>query len=215
MNRDQSNFIQQCIANDILMFGEFTLKSGRISPYFFNAGKFSSGCLLGQLAKHLGSLILEELGTDLMLFGPAYKGIPIAAATAVSISERINADIPYAYNRKEAKDHGEGGKTVGAPLCGQVVIIDDVVTAGTSVYESSEIISSAGAKLAAIVTVLDRQEKADGHAWSTRQILQQKLKIPVLSLIKLNDLVQYMNSRQSMQSHLEAITAYREKYGAD
>ena len=195
------------------MFGEFTLKSGRISPYFFNAGKFSNGYLLGQLARHLGSLIVEELGTDLMLFGPAYKGIPIVAATAMDIAQRFDTKVEYAFNRKEAKDHGEGGRTVGAPVSGQVVILDDVITAGTSVYESLQAISAAAARLRAIVTVLDRQEKIEGNSLSAVQALRDELKVPALSLIKLDDLVQYIESDSSLQCHLEAMNTYRKQYG--
>ncbi len=214
MHQDRSQFIRLCIANEILIFGEFTLKSGRISPYFFNAGKFSNGYLLGQLAANLGSLIIRELGTDLMLFGPAYKGIPIAAATAINISGCTGTEIKYAYNRKEAKDHGEGGSTVGAPISGPVVILDDVVTAGTSVYQSLEVIKRAGAALYAIVTVLDRQEKAENASLSTASILGAKLNVPVLSLIKLDDLVHHIEADQSLQSHLESMNSYRDQYGA-
>ena len=214
MNQAQSQFIKLCIANEILVFGDFTLKSGRISPYFFNAGKFSNGYLLGQLATHLGSLIIRKLGTDFMLFGPAYKGIPIAAATAISISEHSGTEIKYAYNRKEAKDHGEGGNTVGAPISGHVVILDDVVTAGTSIYESLEVIELAGADLCAIVTVLDRQEKAESTSWSTAQTLREKLNVPVLSLIKLDDLVSYIESDQSLKNHIATMNNYRNQYGA-
>ncbi len=213
MSQAQSQFIKLCIANEILVFGDFTLKSGRISPYFFNAGKFSNGYLLGQLASHLGSLIIRELGTDFMLYGPAYKGIPIAAATAINISERSGTEIKYAYNRKEAKDHGEGGNTVGAPISGHIVILDDVVTAGTSAYESLEVIEQAGASLCAIVTILDRQEKAENTPLSTAQILRDRLNVPVLSLIRLDDLVEYIETDQSLKSHLEAMNRYRDQYG--
>ncbi|MCY4051037.1 MAG: orotate phosphoribosyltransferase [Gammaproteobacteria bacterium] len=215
MNQEQSQFIKLCIANEVLIFGEFTLKSGRISPYFFNAGKFSNGYLLGQLATHLGSLIIKELGADLMLFGPAYKGIPIAAATAVNISERSGEEIKYAYNRKEVKDHGEGGNLVGAPIHGNVLILDDVITAGTSVYESLEVIKVAGATLCGIVTVLDRQEKSNSASLSTAQILRNKLNVPVLSLIKLNDLVRYIEANQSLQNHLTKMNNYRKQFGAN
>jgi len=214
VNQDQSQFIELCIASGILVFGEFTLKSGRISPYFFNAGKFSNGYLLGQLAAHLGSLIIRELGTDFMLFGPAYKGIPIAAATAISISGQSGTEIKYAYNRKEAKDHGEGGSTVGAPISGRVVILDDVITAGTSVYESLELIEQAGATLCAIVMVLDRQETMEGASMSTARTLRDTLNVPVLPLIKLDDLVSYIESDQSLNSHLEVMNRYRNQYGA-
>ncbi|MXZ82004.1 MAG: orotate phosphoribosyltransferase [Gammaproteobacteria bacterium] len=215
MKQTRPEFIKLCISNEILMFGDFRLKSGRSSPYFFNAGKFSDGLMLGQLADHLGAFIVENLGIDLMLYGPAYKGIPIAAATAVNISKRCNTAMAYAYNRKEAKNHGEGGNTVGAPIRGPVVVIDDVITAGTSVHESLEVISAAGATLRAVVTILDRQETADGSTLSTAQILENELNVPVLSLIRLDDLVQYLESDPSCRGHLTAMNAYREKYGVE
>ncbi len=215
MNQKQTQFIKLCIANEVLIFGEFTLKSGRISPYFFNAGKFSNGYLLGQLATHLGSMIHKKLGLDLMLFGPAYKGIPIAAATAVNISERTGTEIMYAYNRKEIKNHGEGGSTVGAPIHGNVLILDDVITAGTSVYESLAVIEATGATLCGIVTILDRQEKSNGSSLSTAQILRDRLKVPVLSLIKLDDLVRFIEADRSLNTHLEKMNNYRDQYGAD
>ncbi len=209
----QTDFLNLCVENEILMFGEFTLKSGRTSPYFFNAGKFDSGALLAQLASCYGRLIHDSLGSDIMLYGPAYKGIPLAAATAVQMSEKLNVNVNYAFNRKEAKDHGEGGNIVGAPLSGNVVVIDDVITAGTSVNESADIIRQAGASLHAIVIALDRQEIADGETRSAVQKIEDRLGVPVLSLIKLEDLVVYLQSTAEFRKHLRQIEDYRNLYG--
>jgi len=213
MNDYQSRFLELCIQNEILLFGEFTLKSGRISPYFFNAGRFDNGLLLSQLASSYGRLISDNLGTDIMLYGPAYKGIPLAAATAVQMSEKQHINIPYAFNRKEAKDHGEGGNIVGSPLSGKVVVIDDVITAGTSVSESAEIIHSAGAELHAIVIALDRQEIADGDSLSAVKKVEDRYGAPVLSLLKLENLVEYIRDSSKFQNYFESIDAYRTRYG--
>ena len=213
MNDYQSRFLELCIENEILLFGEFTLKSGRVSPYFFNAGRFDNGLLLSQLASSYGQLISENLGEDIMLYGPAYKGIPLAAATAVQMAEKQNINIPYAFNRKETKDHGEGGNIVGAPLSGKVVVIDDVITAGTSVNESVEIIQSAGAKLHAIVIALDRQEVADGDTLSAVKKVEDRYGAPVLSLIKLENLVEYIRSSTKFEKHFDSINDYRTRYG--
>ena len=213
MNDYQSRFLELCIENEILLFGEFTLKSGRVSPYFFNAGRFDNGLLLSQLASSYGQLISENLGEDIMLYGPAYKGIPLAAATAVQMAEKQNINIPYAFNRKETKDHGEGGNIVGAPLSGKVVVIDDVITAGTSVNESVEIIQSAGANLHAIVIALDRQEVADGDTLSAVKKVEDRYGAPVLSLIKLENLVEYIRSSTKFEKHFDSINDYRTRYG--
>jgi orotate phosphoribosyltransferase len=213
MNDYQSDFLELCIENEILLFGEFTLKSGRISPYFFNAGRFDNGLLLSQLASSYARLISDNLGSDIMLYGPAYKGIPLAAATAVQMSEKQNINVPYAFNRKEAKDHGEGGNIVGAPLSGKVVVIDDVITAGTSVNESAEIIKSAGAELHAIVIALDRQEIADGDILSAVKKVEDRYGAPVLSLIKLENLVEYIRNSVKFEKYFDSIDAYRTRYG--
>ena len=213
MEKYQTEFLELCIANDVLMFGNFTLKSGRVSPYFFNAGKLNNGMLLEKLASSLAQLIIKEFGSSVMLYGPAYKGIPIVAATALQISALYRITVDYAYNRKETKDHGEGGNLVGAPLRGNVIIVDDVITAGTSVNESVKIIGDSGARLLAIVTILDRQETVDHGQQSAVQILQKKLQIPVLSFIKLNNLVEYLSSTDTFQDYFPVITAYRRKYG--
>ena len=213
MNDYQSRFLELCIENDILLFGEFTLKSGRISPYFFNAGRFDNGLLLSRLASSYARLISDNLGSDIMLYGPAYKGIPLAAATAVQMSEKQDINIPYAFNRKEAKDHGEGGNIVGAALSGKVVVIDDVITAGTSVNESVEIIQAAGATLHAIVIALDRQEVADGDTLSAVRKIEDRYGAPVLSLIKLENLVEYIQHSPEFEHYYDSINAYCTRYG--
>ena len=209
----QVDFLELCLENDILLFGEFTLKSGRVSPYFFNAGKFDNGRLLEQLTVGYARLIAENLGSRVMLYGPAYKGIPLAAATAVSLSRRHGLEIDYAYNRKEAKDHGEGGITVGADIRGEVVIVDDVITAGTSVCESARIIRQAGARVRAAVIALDRQEVAPGKRLSAVQEVEDRLGISVYSLIQLETLIEYLEATGQFSSHIPRIAAYREEYG--
>lgn len=213
MTNSSSSFLELCIKNEILLFGEFTLKSGRVSPYFFNAGKFDNGHLLSQLASNYADIIFNNLGTDIMLYGPAYKGIPLAAATAVQISEKHNLNLNYAFNRKETKDHGEGGIIVGAPLQGRVVVIDDVITAGTSVNESVEIIEAAGAQLHAIVIALDREEVADGDQVSAVKKVEDRYSVPVLSLLKLRSLVDYIKQSDSLNKHYAAISEYQDRYG--
>ena len=209
----QREFLQLCIQNQILMFGEFTLKSGRISPYFFNAGKFSNGHLLTELARCYAQLISTQVDGPYMLYGPAYKGIPLAAATAVQLYQHCDVNIPYAFNRKEIKDHGEGGLLVGAALNQDVIIIDDVITAGTSVSESVEIIEQAGAKLKAIVIAVDRQEIADGESMSAVQIVEKRYDVPVLSLLKLDHLIEYIGNSADHREFHDAICDYRAKYG--
>ena len=213
MHDHRHRFIRTCINNDILRFGEFTLKSGRISPYFFNAGLFNDGGLLAELASQYARAIASELDGGYMLYGPAYKGIPIVAATAVQLFRDHGLTVPYAFNRKEAKDHGEGGLIVGAPLRGDVVILDDVITAGTSVNESMEIIDSAGATPRAIVIALDRQETADGNTSSAVQLVEERYRVPVISLIALEDLVSYLKGSGEMKQHHDAIQRYRDAYG--
>jgi orotate phosphoribosyltransferase len=214
MKYDKQKFITLCIDNRILRFGEFRLKSGRISPYFFNAGLFDNGHLLGQLSAYYAALINQQLKQPYMLYGPAYKGIPLAAATAIQLASHHGVTIEYAFNRKEAKDHGEGGNIVGASLKGDVVIIDDVITAGTSVSESVEIIASAGAKPAAVVIALDRQEIAGDTNLSAVQSVQKNLKIPVYSIIKLEDLISHLQQDPANRQHAAAVISYRDTYGS-
>lgn len=206
-------FLDLCIANNILQFGEFTLKSGRVSPYFFNAGNFSNGQLISALCESYAHLISDSLESDFMIYGPAYKGIPLAAGTAIQLNLNHALSVPYAFNRKEIKDHGEGGQIVGAPLAGDVVVIDDVITAGTSVHESAAIIKAAGANLHAIAIALDRQEVADGETLSAVNKVEDLYGIPVLSIIKLEDLVDYIQTFDHFSGHFEALTAYRSEYG--
>jgi orotate phosphoribosyltransferase len=208
----QKNFIEFSIKNDVLRFGEFTLKSGRVSPYFFNAGLFNSGEALAKLGQYYAAAIKEsELKFD-VLFGPAYKGIPLATTCAVALYEHQNINIPYSFNRKEAKAHGEGGNIVGAELKGDILIIDDVITAGTAIRESMDMISTAGAKPAGVIIALDRQEKGTGEL-SAIQEVEQQYNIPVLSIIKLEHLISYLEKDGSLNNHLEAVKAYREQYG--
>jgi orotate phosphoribosyltransferase len=196
----------------VLRFGEFTLKSGRVSPYFFNAGLFSSGYAAAKLGRYYASAIAEsEIEFD-MLFGPAYKGIPLVTISASALAEHHDIDVPYAFNRKEAKSHGEGGSIVGAPLAGRVLIVDDVITAGTAMKEAAKIVSSAGAEVAGLVISLDRQEIGKDSR-SAVQELEQTLKIPVISIVKLEDLVDMLEESTEYTEFLEPVLAYREKYG--
>ena len=204
----------------VLRFGEFKVKSGRISPYFFNAGLFNTGASLGRLADFYAQTLLNSgLAFD-MLFGPAYKGIPLAAATAVALARNPaiqGRDVPFAFNRKEAKDHGEGGVLVGAPLRGRVVIIDDVITAGTSVGESVEIIRAAGAEPAAVLIALDRMERAGpDDALSTHSAVQDvqiKYGMPVLSIASLADIMAVLEHDTALAAHRAAVSEYRNRYG--
>ncbi len=214
MTYDKQAFITLCIDNRILRFGEFRLKSGRISPYFFNAGLFNNGHLLGQLSAYYADLVAEQLQPPYMLYGPAYKGIPLATATAIQLASNHGVNIEYAFNRKETKDHGEGGKIIGAPLKGNVVIIDDVITAGTSIRESVEIIESAGAKPAAVIIALDRQEIADNDSLSAVQSVQKNLEIPVYSIVKLDDLISHLQQDPASKQHADAAISYRNEYGS-
>lgn len=205
-------FIEFAIENNVLRFGQFTLKSGRISPYFFNAGLFNTGEHLTRLSRFYAAAI-QDSGIEFdTLFGPAYKGIPLAATTAVALYDQHQRNIPYCFNRKEAKDHGEGGNIVGAPLAGRILIIDDVITAGTAIRESMEIIDAAGAKAAGVVIALDRQEKGKGEL-SAIQEVEQNYGLKVASIITLSDLMNYLKGDTAMTEHLEAIEAYRNQYG--
>ncbi len=204
-------FIDLCLELGVLRFGEFKLKSGRLSPYFFNAGLFNSGRAIAELGRFYATAVDQGgFGFD-MLFGPAYKGIPLVTTTAVALADRHGRDLPWAFNRKEAKEHGEGGTIVGAPLKGRVLIIDDVMTAGTAIRESVEIIRRAGATPAGVVIALDRQERGQG-AQSAVEEVEAVYGLPVVSILKLADLVSFLeatgNSRQ-----LEAVRSYRTQYG--
>lgn len=208
----QHQFIEFCIKFDVLKFGQFTLKSGRQSPYFFNAGLFNTGVALTQLGRFYAHAIEDANLQYDMLFGPAYKGIPLVCTAAIGLAEQFNKDVPYSFNRKEKKDHGESGMIVGHPLSKSVLIIDDVITAGTAIRESIPLIRQAGAKPAGIVIMLDRQERGQG-AQSAIQEIKTEYSIPIISIIKLEDLVAYLNE-QPMAENLNNILKYREKYGA-
>ena len=205
-------FLDFAIEIGVLRFGSFTLKSGRQSPYFFNSGLFNTGRSLARLGRYYASAIMASgIGFDL-LFGPAYKGIPLAAATAIALADHHGRDVPYAFNRKEAKDHGEGGTTVGASLQGRVLVIDDVISAGTSVRESVSIIESTGAQLAGVVISLDRQERGRGET-SAIQEVESTFGVQVASIVTLSDLIEYLEPLDDKHAELEAIRAYREQYG--
>jgi orotate phosphoribosyltransferase len=212
MHDYQHNFLSFAIDTGVLRFGEFTLKSGRKSPYFFNAGLFNSGSRLARLGRfYAAAIVAADIRFD-VLFGPAYKGIPLAAATAIALADQHGRDLPYCFNRKEAKAHGEGGNLVGAPLRGRVLIIDDVITAGTAIRESLEIIRAAGAQPAGVVIALNRQERGTG-ARSAIQEVEQDLGIPVLSIVTLDDLVEYLETQPDHAAQVAAIRAYRSEYG--
>ena len=210
----QKDFLEFVIANNILRFGEFTLKSGRVSPYFFNAGLFNTGSKLAFLA-NCYAVAIAELETDYdVLFGPAYKGIPLAATTALALATQHGIDKPYCFNRKEAKAHGEGGSIVGAELRGRVLIIDDVITAGTAVREAVEIIQAAGAELASIAVAMDRQEKGTGSS-SAIQEIEQAYGIEIAHISSLQNIIDFLQAADdsALSEHLPAVEKYREKYG--
>ncbi len=207
----QKQFIEFALSQDVLRFGEFTLKSGRVSPYFFNAGLFNSGVALAKLGQFYAQAIVDANIDYNVLFGPAYKGIPLASSAVVALAEHHQQDIPYAFNRKEAKSHGEGGNIVGAPLQGKILIIDDVITAGTAIREAMDIITAAGAQPAGVVIALDRQEKGQGEL-SAIQEVEQNFGIPVISIVKLADLIEYLTQKNTPDV-LDKITAYRAQYG--
>ena len=214
------DFVAFAVQCGVLRFGSFVTKAGRQSPYFFNAGLFKDGAMLGQLARFYAQrIIASDIACD-MLFGPAYKGIPLVAAVAVELA-RLGRNLPFAYNRKEAKDHGEGGTLVGAPLQGRVLIVDDVMSAGTAVRESIALIKAANATPAAVAVALDRQEKATEGGqdvpYSAVQFVQRQLGLQVCSIAKLGDLMQYLASHSGAgldQAH-QQVLAYRERYGVD
>ncbi|MBF0162607.1 MAG: orotate phosphoribosyltransferase [Magnetococcales bacterium] len=207
-------FLRFALETDVLRFGPFQTKAGRLTPYFFNAGQFSSGASLARLgAFYADTLIHSGLAFD-MLFGPAYKGIPLATATVTALALRHQRDVPMAYNRKESKDHGEGGTLIGAPLQGRVLVIDDVISAGTSVYESSRWIQQAGAQLAGVLIALDRQERGSHSSESAAMEVAKRLAVPVLAIARLEDLLQLLEQSPEQSQHLPAIRAYRARYGA-
>lgn len=212
MKAYQREFIEFALNKQVLKFGEFTLKSGRISPYFFNAGLFNTGLDLAKLGRFYAAALMD-CGVEFdLLFGPAYKGIPIATTTAVALAEHHNRDVPYCFNRKEAKDHGEGGSLVGSPLQGRVMLVDDVITAGTAIRESMEIINAQGATLAGVMISLDRQERGRGEI-SAIQEVERDYHSKVIAIVTLNDVISYLEEKPEMANHLAAVRHYREQYG--
>jgi len=208
----KSRFFELALGKGNLSFGRFTLKSGRISPYFFNAGGFDDGASLSELAECYALAILESGIEFDMLFGPAYKGIPLAAACAIALNDRHSLNVPYAFNRKEAKDHGEGGIIVGAPLQGKVLIIDDVISAGTSVRESIAVIEASGARPAGIAIALDRQERGQGELSAVQEV-KQEYGLVCTAIAGLDDLIAYLQRSAKDSVDLAAIQKYREDYG--
>ena len=212
------DFVAFAVQAGVLRFGEFKTKAGRLSPYFFNAGLFDDGAKLGRLAQFYAQRILASGIEFDMLFGPAYKGIPLAAAVAIELA-RLGRNVPYAYNRKEAKDHGEGGSLVGAPVRGKVLIVDDVMSAGTAARESIALIQAAGATPHAVAIALDRQEKATENgqdvAWSAVQYVRERLGLSICSIATLADLLHYLSShaKDELGAHHGRVLAYREQYG--
>ncbi|GMQ88201.1 MAG: orotate phosphoribosyltransferase [Gammaproteobacteria bacterium] len=208
----KKEFLEFAIQAGVLRFGEFTLKSGRISPYFFNAGLFNTGQHLARLGRFYARAIVDSGIRFDVLFGPAYKGIPLAAAAGIALADHHNLNVPYCFNRKETKDHGEGGNLVGAPLQGDILIIDDVITAGTAIRESLAIIDKAGAKAASVVIALDRQERGQGER-SAIQEVEQDLGLMVTSIIKLEELQEFLTDKPDYGKALQTINSYREQYG--
>jgi len=211
MQQFQQQFIELAIEREALCFGEYTLKSGRVSPYFFNAGLFCSGASLAQLGRCYAAAIIDSGVEFDCLFGPAYKGIPLAAVTAAALADHFDKDVAYTYNRKEAKDHGEGGSMVGAPLSGRVLIIDDVITAGTAVREAMSIIEQHGARTAGLVIGLNRQERGNG-ALSAIQEVERDYNTKVISIIDVNQVVSYLKNSNQLD-YVSKIEAYRSSYG--
>jgi orotate phosphoribosyltransferase len=205
-------FIDLCLQLGVLRFGQFKLKSGRQSPYFFNAGLFNTGGALAELGRHYARTATQS-GIDFdMLFGPAYKGIPLVAVTAAALADQHGRSLPWAFNRKEAKTHGEGGNIVGAPLSGRVLIVDDVITAGTAIRESLDIIRGAGAQPAGIVLALDRQERGQGELSAVQEV-EREFGMPIASIIKLTDLIGHLQNSAGDTALLAAVQAYRREFG--
>jgi len=212
MHNFQHEFLQLAIEQQVLGFGSFKLKSGRISPYFFNSGRYSDGRSLSAIGRcYAGAIVASSLEFD-MIFGPAYKGIPLGVMVCGALYEHHGLNIPFAYNRKESKDHGEGGNIVGAALAGRVLVLDDVISAGTSMRESIRWITDAGAEIAGLAIALDRQERGSGPL-SAVQELEHEYAIPVISIVKLDELIHFLDQRNSGDIDLPAIRAYRDTYG--
>ncbi|QYK01745.1 orotate phosphoribosyltransferase [Shewanella psychrotolerans] len=212
MKAYQREFIEFALERNVLRFGEFTLKSGRTSPYFFNAGLFNTGRDLARLGRFYAAALVDSGIEYNLLFGPAYKGIPIATTTAVALCDHHDIDMPYCFNRKEKKDHGEGGSLVGSELTGKVMLVDDVITAGTAIRESMEIIEAHKAQLAGVLIALDRQEKGKGEL-SAIQEVERDFGCDIVSIIKLEDLINYLSEKPGMEAQLASVSAYRDQYG--
>jgi orotate phosphoribosyltransferase len=212
MNNYKTQFIDNALDSGALKFGQFRLKSGRLSPHFFNAGEFYQGKALAALGKCYAAAIVDSGVEFDLLFGPAYKGITLAAATSIALAEHHDLDVPYCFNRKEAKSHGEGGTMVGAPLEGRVLIIDDVITAGTAIREVMAMVNEAGAKAAGVVIGVDRKERGNGKS-SAIQEVEEQFKIPVVSIIDIDDILTYLETKPDMASLVEEIKEYRDEYG--
>ncbi len=212
MKAYQREFIEFALEKQVLKFGEFTLKSGRKSPYFFNAGLFNTGRDLARLGRFYAAALVDSGIEFDLLFGPAYKGIPIATTTAVALADHHDVDTPYCFNRKEAKDHGEGGNLVGSKLEGRVMLVDDVITAGTAIRESMELIQANKADLAGVLVAIDRQEKGKGEL-SAIQEVERDFGCAVISIVSLTDLITYLEQQGNNTEHLEAVKAYRAQYG--
>jgi orotate phosphoribosyltransferase len=213
MQPHQRTFLDLCLDRGVLRFGEFTLKSGRVSPYFFNLGRIDSGAALARLGEAYAAAATASGVSFDMLFGPAYKGIALAAATAIALAGHHGRDMPWAYNRKEAKDHGEGGALVGAPLAGRVLIVDDVITAGTATREALGLIAAAGATPAGVLVALDRRERGDGALSATAQI-QAEYGVPVIAIATLDDLLALTGERSELAAEQARLADYRDLYGA-
>lgn len=209
----QRSFVEFAIGHDVLRFGSFTLKSGRTSPYFFNAGGFDTGVRLAGLGRFYAAAVADRAPDFDVLLGPAYKGIPIAAATAVQLAEHHGRDVPWAFNRKEAKDHGEGGTIVGAPLEGRVLLVDDVITSGKAIREVVPLVEAAGAELAGIVVAVDRQERGTGELSAVDEV-RRDLGVPVEAIVTFDHVIEYLEESGRHGEHLEAARAYRDQYGA-
>lgn len=214
MRAYKREFLELSLELGVLLFGEFTLKSGRISPYFFDAGLFNTGYAAAKLGRYYASAIADSEVEFDMLFGPAYKGIPLAVLAASALAEHHDLDVPYAFNRKEAKAHGEGGSIVGAPLSGRVMIVDDVITAGTAAREAQQIVNSAGADTAGLVISLDRQELGRDSRSAVQEV-EQTLRIPVVSIVQLEDLIDMLEESDEYNEFLAPVAEYRKKYGIE
>ena len=214
MTHSETDFLKFAIDSEVLRFGEFTLKSGRVSPYFFDAGLFNTGRQIATLGHFYATLLAEREPEPFMLYGPAYKGIPLATATAAALSQQHNRDVAFAFNRKEAKDHGEEGEVIGAPLRGRVVIIDDVITAGLSVEESVRIIRAAGAEPAAVAIALDREEKMNTSEHSAVAEVETQFDLPVHAIAHFSTLASYLGNESHLARYVPAMTAYQSQYGA-